>query len=117
VTNTPLPADVEPVTVGSRVLPEQKTEGDLLLESSTSQSEGCYPVVAGFCEEKHRLVDELLHAIRELNALLEEQTRALTTGDSDFSRFDLLIHAARQKKDSAKYAWMAHVETHHCEGA
>jgi hypothetical protein len=62
-------------------------------------------------------VDELLQAIRELNALQEEQTKALITGDPDFTRFDLLIHAARQKKENSKYAWMTHVEAHRCEGA
>jgi hypothetical protein len=43
-----------------------------------------------------------LQAIREVNALKEEQTKALITEDSDFTRFDLLIHAARQKKGERK---------------
>lgn len=68
----------------------------------------------GFCEEKARLQDEFLTAIQELNALLSDQTRSVIEGDSDFSRFDVLIHLAQEKKDRAKYAWIAHVESHHC---
>jgi hypothetical protein len=71
------------------------------------------PEVA-FCEEKSRLQDEFLTAIQELNSLLSDQTRAVIEGDPDFSRFDLLIHLAQEKKDRAKYAWIAHVESHRC---
>lgn len=69
----------------------------------------------GLCEEKNRLRGEFLTAIRELNALLSQQTRAVIEGDPDFSRFDVLLHVAHEKKDLAKYAWIAHIESHHCE--
>ena len=72
---------------------------------------------SGFCPEKRRLADAFLRAIKELHALQNEQIKAVIAGDPDFSRFDLLISAAQQKKDNAKYIWMAHVEAHHCEGA
>ena len=68
------------------------------------------------CEEKVRLLDEFLKAIRELNGLLNDQTRAVIDGDPDFSRFDVLLHFAQEKKEQAKYAWIAHVESHRCEG-
>jgi hypothetical protein len=71
--------------------------------------------VAGFCDEKRQLVDAFLEAIHELNALQTQQIQAVINGDSDFSRFDVLLHIAQQKKDRAKYAWISHVETHHCE--
>jgi hypothetical protein len=71
----------------------------------------------GFCEEKHQLIDEFLRAVRELNALQEQQTQTILDGDSDFTRFDVLLHLAQQKKENAKYAWMLHVESHHCEEA
>jgi hypothetical protein len=69
----------------------------------------------GFCGEKNRLRGDFLISIRELNALLSQQTRAVIEGDPDFSRFDVLLHVAHEKKELAKYAWIAHVETHHCE--
>ena len=71
----------------------------------------------GFCLEKHRLLNEFVTAIRELNALLSEQTQAVIDGDPEFSRLDLLLHLAQEKKDQAKYRWIAHVESHHCEEA
>jgi hypothetical protein len=26
----------------------------------------------------------------------------------------MLLHLAQEKKDNAKYAWIEHVESHHC---
>jgi hypothetical protein len=69
----------------------------------------------GFCEEKRRLVDAFLEAIHELNALQSQQIQAVIDGDSEFNRFDVLLHIAQEKKDRAKYAWISHVETHRCE--
>ncbi len=46
--------------------------------------------------------------------LQNQQTRAVVDGDADFSRFDLLLQLAQEKKDMAKYAWIAHVESHGC---
>jgi hypothetical protein len=71
----------------------------------------------GFCLEKYRLLSEFVTAIRELNALLTEQTQAVIDGDPEFSRLDLLLHLAQEKKDQAKYRWITHVESHHCEEA
>ena len=70
----------------------------------------------GFCEEKHRLLREFLNSIQELNAIQAEQTRAVIEGDGDFTRFDVLLHLAQERKDQAKYAWIAHVEEHCCHG-
>ncbi len=70
----------------------------------------------GFCDVKNRLQRSFLQAIRELNVLLAEQTQAVIDGDPDFGRFDLLIQTVQEKKDTAKYAWIAHVESHQCEG-
>ena len=68
-----------------------------------------------FCDEKHRLMEAFLHAIHELNVLQSEQIQAVIEGDSDFARFDILLQLAQQKKDHAKYEWIAHVEVHHCD--
>lgn len=68
-----------------------------------------------FCKERYRFLGEFLSAVRELNLLHTQQTQAAIDGDQDFARFDILLYMAQERKDAAKYAWMAHVETHHCE--
>ena len=68
----------------------------------------------GFCEEKSRLLNEFLQASREMMALQNQQTQAVIQGDSDFPRFDVLLHLAQERKEIAKYAWIAHVESHGC---
>jgi hypothetical protein len=47
-------------------------------------------------------------------ALQNQQTQAVINQDPDFSRFDDLIHMAREKKDTAKYALIAHIDEHQC---
>ena len=66
------------------------------------------------CPEKQRLIDGFLAANHVLMDLQNQQTQAVIDQDPEFSRFDDLIHMAREKKDQAKYALMAHVEQHHC---
>jgi hypothetical protein len=69
----------------------------------------------GFCEEKNRLAQDFLAAIHEFVEVQRQQTQAVIDGDSDFARFDVLLHMAHERKEQAKYAWIAHVESHHCE--
>ena len=71
-------------------------------------------IVKGVCGERTRHMEAFLEAIRELNLLHTDQAKAVIEGDPDFSRFDLLIHMANEKKDHAKYAWLLHVENHGC---
>lgn len=66
------------------------------------------------CEEHNRLLDDFGVAVRELLALHQQQFRAIVDGDTDCTRFDLLIHIANEKKHRAKYAYLRHVETHGC---
>jgi hypothetical protein len=51
------------------------------------------------------------HEFMELNT---QQTKAVIEQDPDFCRFDDLIHMARDLKDRAKYALIAHIEEHQC---
>ena len=67
-----------------------------------------------FCEEKRKLLDNFLQAIHELNILHREQVQAVIEEDPDFTRFDILLHLAQERKDAAKYAWIIHVENHQC---
>ncbi len=69
---------------------------------------------AGYCEEKVRLEEEFLKAIRTLLVLHSRQTQAVIDGDPEFSRFDILVHRATERKELAKYALIAHIELHQC---
>lgn len=72
------------------------------------------PVRKSGCEEHDRLLSDFGVAVRELTALHEQQFQAIVDGDSESSRFDLLIHMANEKKNGAKYAYIRHVESHGC---
>jgi hypothetical protein len=67
------------------------------------------------CEERYKFLDEFLEAVHELNLLQTQQLHAVIDGDWDFARFDILIYLAQERKNTAKYAWIAHMETHHAE--
>jgi hypothetical protein len=66
------------------------------------------------CEEVRRLLDAFGVAVQELMQLHEQQFLAVVDGDHEAGRFDLLIHDANQRKQNAKYALIAHVDTHGC---
>ncbi len=67
-----------------------------------------------FCEEKLRLMEEFLSAATDLVTVHNDQVKALIEDDPDFSRFDLLINDVSERKRRAKYAYLAHIETHGC---
>jgi hypothetical protein len=67
-----------------------------------------------FCEVKYCLIGDFIAARHELMELHNQQTHAVLDEDPDFSRFDDLIHMAREKKDETKYTLIAHVDKHHC---
>jgi hypothetical protein len=71
----------------------------------------------GVCGEKNRLRQDFLNAIHELVAIQAQQTQAVIDRDPDFTRFDVLLHMAQQRKGHTKYALIAHIESHHCEEA
>ena len=68
-----------------------------------------------YCPVRVRLADEFLHAIRNLTRLHTQQSQAIIDGDTEFSRFDLLIHVALEAKEEAKYALISHIQSHNCE--
>jgi hypothetical protein len=72
------------------------------------------PSPTPFCGEKQELVEEFLSANHVLMDLHGLQIEAIIRDEPDFARFDDLIHLAREKKEQAKYALIAHMETHHC---
>jgi hypothetical protein len=66
------------------------------------------------CEEKLSLMEDFMAAAADLVAVHNDQMKALLEDDPDFSRFDLLIHLANERKRLAKYNYMAHLEKHRC---
>ena len=72
------------------------------------------PPEIAFCKDKFQLLSDLVDAIHELNTLQQEQTQAIINEDPDFGRFDILLHLAQEKKETAKYRWISHVEVHGC---
>ncbi|MFN0104035.1 MAG: response regulator [Bryobacteraceae bacterium] len=66
------------------------------------------------CEEHNRLLDGFGAAVQELLSLHEQLFLAIVEGDTESPRFDLLIHMANEKKQSAKYGYLRHVEAHGC---
>ena len=68
----------------------------------------------GFCEEQSRLRSEFIQTLHALCALQTQLTQAVIDEDPDFARFDVLLHMAQERKESAKYALMPHLESHKC---
>jgi hypothetical protein len=64
------------------------------------------------CDECRRFLHEFYLAVREVTELHENQSSAVLQGDLDFERFDLMIHAANEKKLRAKYAFLEHLGQH-----
>lgn len=46
--------------------------------------------------------------------LHEQQFARVLAGDTEANRFDLLIHEANERKQQAKYTYMAHLDIHGC---
>ncbi len=67
-----------------------------------------------YCKEAKSLLEALSETIRELVRLHEDQFLAVVSGDVDSQRFDDLIHMASERKNSAKYAYLHHLEMHRC---
>ena len=67
-----------------------------------------------YCEEGRRLLEAFGTHVHELVLLHEQQFLAITNGDPDCDRFDLLIHMANEEKQRSKYVYLQHLETHGC---
>jgi hypothetical protein len=67
-----------------------------------------------FCWEKKYLLDAFVKAIHEVSAAQSAQLAAVARGCSSFCDYEEWINFAREKKDLAKYAYLAHVQEHGC---
>ena len=65
------------------------------------------------CLEKRRLLGAFTDAVHEV-ILLQQQQVTDIINDDDFSRFDLLLHMANERRQLAKYAYLQHVDEHGC---
>jgi|SRR5580698_9064567 hypothetical protein len=65
----------------------------------------------GHRDEAQSLLEAFGQAVQELVKLHELQFLAILDGDSNASRFDLLIHYANERKQNAKYAYLQRLET------
>ena len=66
------------------------------------------------CEECQDLLNAFGEAVHEVVTLNELHLLAVVEDEPDPHRFDLLIHAANERKQNAKYAYLHHCETHRC---
>lgn len=64
------------------------------------------------CPECRVLMDAFIEAAHEIISLQERHILAVVENDLDPHRFDILIHAAIEKKLNAKYAYISHQEAH-----
>ncbi len=67
-----------------------------------------------YCDQCRTLLDAFGEAVSEVVMLNEMHFRAVVEDEMDPHRFDLLIHAANEKKLNAKYAYVHHREMHGC---
>jgi hypothetical protein len=70
--------------------------------------------IHSLCGIRLRLSEDFLLAARELDLLHEQQTQAVILGDSDFTRFDDLLHMARERNDHVKHMLETHIKKHGC---
>lgn len=75
------------------------------------QNESAAPGIC-YCAERERLKRAFLEAVHDLAELQALQTHAVVDDDPDFVRFDEVMQSARRAKDAAKYALVAHMESH-----
>jgi len=62
-------------------------------------------------DDAQSLLEVFGEAVQELVKLHEQQFLAILDGDTDASRFDVLIHYANERKQNAKYAYLQRLET------
>jgi hypothetical protein len=65
------------------------------------------------CLEKRRLLESFTAAVHEVMLLQQQQVTDIVN-DGNFSRFDLSLHMANERRELAKYAYLQHVDEHGC---
>jgi len=68
----------------------------------------------GYCDIARALLEAFGETVQELMRLHEQQFQCVLAGDLEANRFDILIHEANERKQQAKYTYMAHLDIHGC---
>jgi hypothetical protein len=71
--------------------------------------------VTQICIERQTLGAAYLNAIHDVHALLATQGRALVQGDAALDRFEAPLTLARERRDHAWIALLAHVQAYGCK--
>jgi CheY-like chemotaxis protein len=90
---------------------EVRSPATMSIDDSTTKRT---PSTHAGCEEHAHLLDEFGVAVRELLELHQQQFVAISSGENEAERFDILIHMANEKKQLAKYAYLRHLDQHGC---
>jgi hypothetical protein len=68
-----------------------------------------------FCAERQRLITAYRLAVSEYVEAVSAQGKSAADGNwFEFFEVEDAIHATRQRKDEAKYAFLKHLDTHGC---
>jgi two-component system response regulator len=102
---------------GSPIAPQQAEVRNQAMSVDGSAQGNSASLESAGCETQRRLTEDFAIAVRELLTLHEQQFQAIVQGDTECSRFDLLIHMANEKKQRAKYEYLRHVESHGCSNS
>ena len=84
-----------------------------MLRSTDETSGGATGSEIFLCVEKRRLLEAFTETVHQVMLLQQQQVTDILNNE-DFSRFDVLLHMANEKKEQAKYAYLQHVEKHGC---
>jgi hypothetical protein len=88
--------------------------GNFAVDVGSGTMMEAHTLFTDICQEKTRLLGVFLDAIRVVNSIQNAQLNAILRGEQNFIRYEDLLFAARETKDLAKYAYLIHVEEHHC---
>jgi len=67
----------------------------------------------GICDERRRLNDDFVQAVREVMELHDSEIRTLLRGKAA-SRFDIALQAAQRNRERAKRRLLRHITEHGC---
>lgn len=98
-----------------RLAPIRKVD-KLLRDPEVTPYVATGPAAIGYCEERHRLLDDFAAAVTALVILHERQVLALVEGKENLGGFDVMIHQANERKRLARHAYQSHLDSHGCGG-
>jgi hypothetical protein len=98
------------------IRPELRKAAKLLRDWEVTPYTAAGPAAVGYCDERHRLLDDFAAAVTALVTLHERQVLALVEGKENLGGFDVMIHQANERKRIARHAYQSHLDSHGCGG-